>query len=340
MLSIVLKNNYIKVIKMRKKVLINSLLLLFTTLLFVACGDANKDSVSNVEKNKEIRVGYQKGNTLHILKESGYLDKAAEELGYSVRWEMFTHGNTLMEGIYADAIDYGHAADGPGIFAQATNKPFVYVGADAPNPDGVGVMVRKDSGITSLEQLKGKKIGTLEGGNHHYLAILALESAGLTVEDVEWVYPEDAAQGRSLFETGAVDALASYDPFFASAEVEMDVLTLTEDQVYDGYPNRTFYFASENFAKNHPELIELILEATDRADQWANENKDEVIKTMAKALDINENVIERQIYRRTFGATKITNEIIEAQQKQADKYHEIGLIPEAIDVTEKVFEIE
>src|SRR5690625_2723038 len=135
-------------------------------------------------------------------------------------------------------------------------------------------MVRKDSGITTLEQLKGKKIGALEGGNHHYLAILAIESAGLTVDDVEWVYPEDAAQGRSLFETGAIDALASYDPFFASVEEEMDVITLTEDIIYDNYPNRTFYFASEQFAEQHPELIELILEETDRADKWANENRD------------------------------------------------------------------
>src|SRR5699024_3412131 len=231
-------------------------------------------------------------NTLHILKETGFSAKAAAEVGYDIKWEMFTHGNTLMEGIYANAIDYGHAADGPGIFAQATSKPFVYVGADEPNPEGVGVMVKKDSGITSLKQLKGKKIGALEGGNHHYLAILALESAGLSVDDVEWVYPEDAATGRSLFETDAIDALASYDPFFASAEEEMEVITLTEDTTYDNYPNRTFYFASENFAKNHPDLIELILEQTDIADKWANENRDEVVTMMSEALGISEATIE------------------------------------------------
>jgi len=320
-----------------RKGIISFLLLTFTLVLF-ACGTAEGEGSSTSDKNKTIRIGYQKGNTLHILKETGFLDEAAEEVGYDIKWEMFTHGNTLMEGIYANAIDYGHAADGPGIFAQATSKPFVYVGADEPNPEGVGVMVKKDSGITSLKQLEGKKIGALEGGNHHYLAILALESAGLSVDDVEWVYPEDAATGRSLFETDAIDALASYDPFFASAEEEMEVITLTEDTTYDNYPNRTFYFASENFAKNHPDLIELILEQTDIADKWANENRDEVVTMMSEALGISEATIERQIYRRTFGASKITEEIITEQQKQADKYEEIGLIPEQIDVREKVFE--
>src|SRR5699024_9703113 len=187
-----------------RKGIISFLLLTFTLVLF-ACGTAEGEGSSTSDKNKTIRIGYQKGNTLHILKETGFLDEAAEEVGYDIKWEMFTHGNTLMEGIYANAIDYGHAADVPGIFAQATSKPFVYVGADEPNPEGVGVMVKKDSGITSLKQLEGKKIGALEGGNHHYLAILALESAGLSVDDVEWVYPEDAATGRSLFETDAID---------------------------------------------------------------------------------------------------------------------------------------
>src|SRR5699024_3521344 len=186
----------------QRNILISFILILIVGVL-AACGGSDESSASS---DNEIRVGYQKGNTLHILMESGILDEKAEAEGYSIKWEMFTHGNTLMEGIYAGVIDYGHAADGPGIFAQATDKPFVYVGADAPNPEGVGLMVRADSGITSLEELEGKTIGALEGGNHHYSAILAIESVGLTVDDVEWVYPEDAAQGRALFETGEIDA--------------------------------------------------------------------------------------------------------------------------------------
>lgn len=322
-----------------KKLIINVLLIAFVIVLAACGGNASSEESSNSgDRNKEIRVGYQKGNTLHILKESGFLDEAAAEEGYTIKWEMFTHGGTLMEGIYAGVIDFGHAADGPGIFAQASGKPFVYVGADYPNPEGVGLMVKKDSGITSIADLKGKKVAALEGGNHHYSTILAIESAGLSVDDVEWVYPEDAAQGRALFETGEIDALSSYDPFFASAEVEMDVITLADGQI-DGYPNRTFYFASEQFAEESPELIEFVLEAIDKSDQWANENKEEVVKIMSEALGISEEVISHQINRRTFGATKITEEIIEAQQKQANKYYEIGLIPEQIDVKEKVYEI-
>ena len=105
----------------------------FVLLLAVlaACSSDEKDATAS-DKTKgsdatTINIGYQKGNTLHILKESGILDEAAKEKGLTVNWELFTHGNTLMEGIYAGAIQFGHAADGPGIFAQASNKPFYYV---------------------------------------------------------------------------------------------------------------------------------------------------------------------------------------------------------------------
>lgn len=313
-----------------KKILLYAVLL-FNVAVLAACGD----NASGDSSKTTINIGYQKGNTLHILKESGILDEAAKEKGLTIKWELFTHGGAIMEGIYAGAIDFGHAADGSGIFAQASNKQFYYVGADYPNPEGVGIVTLKSSGITKLEDLKGKKLGALKGGNHHYSAVLALESVGLTADDVEWVYPEDAAQGRALFETGQIDALASYDPFFASAEVETDSITLANGD-FDSYPNRTFYYTTTKFAENYPDLVEFILEKVNESDEWANNNKEEVIDLMSDALGIKRDVISVQLNRRTFGATEITPEIIEKQQKQADKYLELGLIPKQIKVEERV----
>jgi sulfonate transport system substrate-binding protein len=309
-----------------------SVIAIMISIFLLLAGCSGSSLSAEKKDSKVIKIGYQKGNTINILKESGFLEEALKEEGYKVEWKLFTHGGTLLEGIYSSAIDFGHAADGSGIFAQASGKPLVYVGADAPNPEGVGLMVRTDSGINSIEELKGKKVGVLKGGNHHYLAILALESVGLTADDVQWVYPEDAAQGRSLIETKQVDALASYDPFFAGIETELDVKTLTENIDYD-YPNRTFYYSTPEFAEDHPELVDTIIKAIDKSDQWANDNKDEVTDLLSKALGIDESIISKAVERRTYGATGITQEIIDAQQRQADKYYEIGLIPKELDVS-------
>lgn len=309
-------------------------------IALVACSSADKKNENEGAKNGEVdktdevvRVGYQKGNTINILKESGFLEEALEPEGYTVEWKEFTHGNTLMEGLATGHIDFGHAADGPGIFAQAGNKPIVYVGADLPNPEGVGVLVHKDSGIDSIEDLKGKKIGALKGGNHHYLAILAVEEAGLSVDDIEWVYLQDAAQMRTSFETKKIDVLATYDPFFAATELDLDTINLTEGKHYD-YPNRTFYFANEAFNDANPELVQSMLDALDKSDQWANENKPEVVKLISEMLGIDEDVIKRATDRREFGVNRINEEIIATQQLQADAYYEIGLTPVEVDVAE------
>ncbi|MEH7389343.1 aliphatic sulfonate ABC transporter substrate-binding protein [Bacillus sp. JJ1474] len=311
-------------------------------LLLTACGSASTETATGDTKEKSgekagkvIRLGYQKGNTLNILKESGFLEKKLKDEGYEIEWKEFNGGGPLLEALFTGNIDFGHASDGATIFAQAGNKPFVYVGADLPNPEGVGVLVHKDSEIKSITDLKGKRIGVSKGGNHHYLTILALKEAGISLDDVEWVYLSDAAQGRTAFETKKLDAFATYDPFLAGTEIQLDTINLTEGKDY-GYPNRTFYVANIKFNEANPELVNEIIEAIDESDEWANKNKPEVVTLVSKMLGIEEEIIDRATARRDYNAENINQEIIDAQQKQADVYHEIGLIPEKIDVSQNV----
>lgn len=326
---------------MRKLNRILSVILLgILVLALAACGSKTTESKgSGAKDDKVVKIGYQKGNTINILKESGFLDKALKEKGYKVQWREFSHGGTLLEGLFTGNIDFGHAADGPGISAQAGNKPFVYIGADKPNPEGIGLLVHKDSGIKDIKGLKGKKIGVLKGGNHHYLSMLAIEDAGLKLDDVQWIYLQDTSQLRTAFETKKIDGLGTYDPFFAGAEIDLDTINLTEGKDYN-YPNRTFYFANEDFNKKHPELVKIILDSIAKSDEWANNNKSEVVKLVSKALGIDEKVIARATERRTYGLDFMNDEITRAQQEQADYYTKVGIIPKEIKVSERVVKIE
>ncbi|MFS0837700.1 sulfonate ABC transporter substrate-binding protein [Paenibacillus sp. 1P03SA] len=292
---------------------------------------APKEAKSAVSgETKVLRIGYQKGNTLNILKEHGNLEKRLKEKNITVEWKVFAGGNFLLEALTAESIDFGHAADGSGVFAQAGGKPFVYVGCDLPNPEGMGIVVHAGSPVKTAADLKGKKIAVAKGGNHHYLAVLAIEKAGLKLEDVKFVFVKDASEGRALFETKQVDALGSWDPFFASVENDLSPVTLTDGTGFS--PNRTFYYANETFAKSNAGLIKTILEEIDVSDKWANTNKPEVVKQLTEALGIDRKAIERAVNRRTYGVENLTPEIIGPQQKLADTFQRIGLIGERIDV--------
>jgi sulfonate transport system substrate-binding protein len=283
------------------------------------------------DKPKVVRIGYQKGNALNLLKVKGNLDLALKEQGISVEWNVFPSGGTVLEALTSGKIDYGNAADGSGVFAQAGGKPFVYVGNDLPNPEGMGIMVHKDSPIKTIADLKGKKVAVVKGGNHHYLTVLALERIGLKHSDVEYVFVKDASEGRAVFETKQVDALGSWDPFFATVQSDLKPITLTDGADYS--PNRTFYYSTVEFSQKYPDLVKRILEETDVADKWANQNKPEVIKLFVQELGIDEQSIRTAINRRTFGVEAITPQVIAPQQQLADTFQRIGLINEKLDVS-------
>jgi ABC-type nitrate/sulfonate/bicarbonate transport system substrate-binding protein len=72
-----------------------------------------------------IRIGYQKFNTLNILKGTGNLEKALAPSGVVVQWHEFQAGPQLLEAMNAGSVDFGHAADAPSVFAQAAGVDFV-----------------------------------------------------------------------------------------------------------------------------------------------------------------------------------------------------------------------
>jgi sulfonate transport system substrate-binding protein len=318
--------------KMKKSALF-IFLALTLTLILAACG--NKEEAGG-EGTDTVKIGFQKGNTLNILKARGTLEERLKEENISVEWSEFPIGTALLEGLNTGRIDFGHASDANGVFSQASGKPSVYIASDTPYPEGVALVVKEGSPIESIEDLKGKKVAVTKGGNMHYLLDTALEANGLTIEDTEIVYYKDSAEGMTAFESGAVDVLGTWDPFLAVLESKTKTRTITNGENLT--ENRTFYFASEDYAENHANIIKIILEELEKSDQWANENSKEVAEILSKELKIDAAPLQTAIERRTFGVLPIDEAAIKAQQDLADSFFKLGLFPEEIDIKDTVKE--
>ena len=196
---------------------------------------------------RPIRIGYQKFNTLNILKGTGNLDKALAPRGVKVEWHEFLGGGQLSEALAADAIDFGHASDGIGVFQQASNKGLAYIAAETPYPRGVGFLVPKNSPFQSIRDLKGRRVATGRGYNTQYILIRALEANGLTYQDIDPVYIVTAADTVAALQAGSVSAIGLWDPFLASAQVATDSRLL-----FDGTgltANRTYHLAKPDYAR-------------------------------------------------------------------------------------------
>lgn len=286
---------------------------------------------------KVIRIGYQKFNTLNILKGTGQLEKALAPAGVTVEWKEFLGGSQLSEALAANAIDFGHASDGIGIFQQASGKGLVYLAAESPYPGGVGFLVPKDSPIRTVRDLQGKKVVTGRGYNTQYVLIKALQAAGLRYEDIEPVYIVTASDTVAAYQSGSVAAIGLWDPFLAGAQVATDSRLLFDGTGLSG--NRTYHFAQPGYAKANQDTLRTVFAELRKANQWAQGHPKEVVDTLAPQLKVDPKVLALATERRQYGVVALTPEIAKEQQGLADVFAQLKLIPKPIEVRDAFLEL-
>lgn len=290
---------------------------------------------AEAQQAKELRVGYQKYGTLTIIKARGTLEKRLEPLGVTVKWQEFPAGPQLLEALNVGSVDFGTTGEAPPVFAQAAGAPLVYVGYEPPTPVGEAILLPKDSPIQKIEELKGRKVALNKGSNVHYLLVRALESKGLSVKDIQPVYlpPADA---RAAFERGSVDAWAIWDPFLIAAQRATQARILTDGTGL--VSNHQFYLSTKNFAAANPKLIQEVLGEIHDTAAWASKNARDAAEILAPQTGIEAGALEIAIARLGFGVKPLNDQVIAEQQKIADSFHGLGLIPKPITVRDAVWQ--
>ncbi len=283
---------------------------------------------------KVVHVGVQKYGTLIILRERRELERALQPLGWSVSWHEFTGGPQLLEALSARALDFGTTGEAPPIFAQAAGSPLLYVGHEPPSPAGEAILVARDSPIRTLADLRGRTVALNKGSNVHYLLVRALASAGLKPSDISTAYlaPSDA---RAAFERGAVDAWAIWDPFLSAAQEATGARTLADGTGLA--PNRQFFLATRDFAGTQPDILRLLNAQVDATDRWAEQNQAEAARLLAASMSLPQPVVARAVGRLGYGVAPLSPEVAADQQRIADTFFDLKLIPRRLDVAAAVW---
>jgi sulfonate transport system substrate-binding protein len=297
------------------------LLGLFAAALLPAFGSAR------AADPEVLRIGYQKYGTLTLLKAQGTLEKRLAAQGVSVKWTEFPAGPQLLEGLNVGSIDFGTVGEAPPIFAQAAGANLVYVANEPPAPESEAIVVPKDSPLRAVKDLKGKRIALNKGSNVHYLLVRLLEQAGVAYKDIETVYlaPADA---RAAFERGAVDAWVIWDPYLASAQTQLSARVLADGKGV--VSNHQFYLAARPYAERKPELVRAVVEELEKVDAWGRANPDEVAKVLGPAIDLDPATALLAARRFSYGVKPVTAAVLDEQQKIADAFTELKLIPKKL----------
>jgi sulfonate transport system substrate-binding protein len=283
----------------------------------------------------ELRIGFQKGSVnLALLRLRGTLEQRLPTT--TVKWVEFPAGPQLLEALSVGSVDLGATGDTPPVFAQAAGKELLYVGSEPPKPDASAVLVRADSPIRSLADLKGKRIALQKGSSSHYFLVTVLERAQLGWADIQPHYlpPADA---RAAFERGAIDAWVIWDPYYAAAELAGSTRVLTTSRGFTN--NNSVYLAAPAFAQRHAPTLQRVFDALTDTDQWARANRKEAAQRYADFSGLSLATTYRVLERRPPSPVgPITPQIVADQQKVADAFTRLQLVPRPIRVADATWQ--
>jgi sulfonate transport system substrate-binding protein len=281
----------------------------------------------------ELRIGFQKGASLFVLqKAQGSLEKRFASLNVGVKWVEFPAGPQLLEGLNVGSIDVGFVGEAPPIFAQAAGANFVYIGHDPAAPEAEAIVVPKDSPVKTVADLKGKKIALNKGSNVHYLLVRALEKAGLKYSDVQPVFlpPADA---RAAFEKGSIDAWAIWDPFLAAVEKQSGARIVVDGR--NGVANNyQFYLAERGYAQTRPDVLKALFDDSIEQGRWLKANLKQAAAIIAPLQGLEPAVVELALQRYQFNVAPLSAAVAAEQQKVADTFHELKLIPKPVRIAD------
>lgn len=281
---------------------------------------------------KQLRIGFQKsGSVLSLIKTQGIFEKLLAPKGIEVKWVEFPAGPQLLEGLNVGAIDLGSVGEAPPIFAQAAGANFVYVGIELPAPAAEAVVVPKDSPLQKVADLKGKKVALNKGSNVHYLLVKLLEKAGLKYSDITPVFlpPADA---RAAFERGSVDAWVIWDPFLSAAEKQVSARILADG--HGVVSNYNFFLAEREFAAKRADVLKQIFDELQKQGLAIKNDPKAAAAQLTTLQGLDADVIERGLRRAGLQVQPISGQVLDEQQKVADTFFDLKLIPKAIKVRE------
>jgi len=282
---------------------------------------------------EKLRIGFQKSSTLTIfLKSRGLLEKALAPLKVDVQWHEFTSGLPLLEALNIGAVDLSaDVADAVPPFALAAGAKLTYYAIETPSPQAQAIVVRKDSPITSIAQLKGQKVAFAKGAGAHYLILEALAQSGLTIKDIAPAYLTPA-DGRAAFEGGNVAAWVIWDPFLAAVQRQSGARTLQDGGKLSSY--RRFYLAATPYAQRRADVLGVVYAELQRAGEWIKTNPGAAAEWHAPVIGLDAATVAAANLRRSYRVQPVDAEALTEQQRIADAFTQAQILPKRVSVAD------
>lgn len=249
--------------------------------------------VGSVSAAETINFGTQPATMpIYIARAMGALDKVEKKHDVKIEFKVFSYGAPENQALAAGELQIASAGMGPAIVASA-RLPATLLAISIL--EQTAIIVPKDSTITSVAGLKGKKIAFPGKGSQQYpLLVKALADVGLTLSDVE-LFKTKGSDVPTLLANKSVDAGITWDPHVSNALAAGHSKILIKAEkilpIKAGHYIGNGVYARDDFIKARPELVQDLISAIVEAIDFILKNEDKAIKMWADEIGFPEDVI-------------------------------------------------
>ncbi len=251
---------------MNKKI---TFVLVFALAAFLVMGSASAGLFDFLGGGDDtVKIGYLPSDHDAALFVADAQGKFAEK-NITTELVQFNNGGDLMTAMASGEVDVGYVGIAPVLSSVAKGVPVKVI--SSAQTDGSGIVVTKDSGITSAADLKGKSIATPgEASIQYVLLTYYLKENNLSTDDLNISAMKVPSMNDAL-KTKQIDGIITFQPYVSIAANNSDNVVL-EDSA-DILPNHPccVVVASDDFIKNHEDTVKDILAIHENATEFINE---------------------------------------------------------------------
>lgn len=234
-----------------------------------------------------IRIGYQSfpsGDL--IVKNNKWLEEALPD--YNIKWTKFDSGADINTAFIAKELDFGALGSSPvarGLSAPL-NIPYKVAFVLDVAGDNEALVARNGSGVNTIADLRGKRVGTPFASTAHYSLLAALAQNNLSSKDVQLVDLQPQAI-LAAWERGDIDAAYTWLPTLDDLRKTGKDLITSRQLAKDGKPTLDLSAVAVDFANAHPDVVDIWRKQEARALTTIKDDPNAAAKAIASEIGLS-----------------------------------------------------
>ena len=242
-------------------------------------------------------------STAHLLgfvaKEEGYF----EEEGLDVTLTLFSSAAELSSGLESDKLDVAFIGSVPSLTFQSQGHDLTIFGGAMTNGHGYVIKPQYVEGLKEWDVsiLKGRNVASVKNSVQDAELQILLKDKGIETgegkDKVNIVYFDSQKDAYNALQNDTIDAVSAYSPYTSLAESQgyNSVYRCSEQEILKNQPCCR-QVASTAALKKYPNSYKAFERALIKAYKFTQENKEQTVKDVKKYIDIDEKLINTEVY--------------------------------------------